>query len=674
MELSQDSGPIVPFVGAGASCPPPSNLPTWNGFNLLLLECLCERLAEFSGGQQPTDEILSRLNARRNETKFFRPDFQAQLMEEEVGPAYFSVWQSLDTTAFGPAHAHLAQLAAEGRVAAIITTNFDRLIELALDARAQPYRVFHNEASFNAFAAAGDCADGPLPIIKIHGSVEDPASLVDTLRQRVVGRPPALQTILDRLLREHIWVFLGFSGADFNYNHNYLNILNSAPEARGFCFVARDGDKVEDGVERLSQAYGKKASIVRGYLAEWLRSTFALPAEGTLYASGIDQKDADRQVKRRIAQWVESLGSLSVVNILYSMLKSAGLENDAFWLMRRTFKIYRTPADTRSKSYSRYNYNYGLSLVEAGLFSGDLDQADEDAFQFLARGYDSGGILDAGARLGSIRAYRGQIDKARAMIAHVANIALAGEPGFDFCDIVISSADLFDIIQVFRPAIARFRQSLEIVAHLGDEVRRAQLCVPMGRFLTYAKLYDEADGFLAEADRIGQRLDLRPTLMACKAARGLWLSDSGASVSEGLRMLKETVNEIRAIEAEPLFVSYSLLDEKLRPKYTMRRLPLHCRVLLDCNDAARLAGDESAIKGTLAALDDLMDTFPGYVPHFDFAWAQCLLTHSVGEGSRIHDLIGEGRRIGALQGNPWAAQMAGLLDRELEKYRSAQDH
>ena len=265
IDLREHVGRVVPFVGAGASYPPPSNLPTWNGFNSLLIECLCERLDEYCGGRQPTGEILSRLNARRDEARFFSPDFQAQLMEEEVGPAYFSVLQSLDTAAFGPSHAHLAQLVSEGRVAAIITTNFDRLIEFALDARAQPYRVFHNEASFKAFALSGDCAGGSLPIIKIHGSVEDPASLVDTLRQRVVGRPPALQTILDRLLREHVWLFLGFSGADLSYNHNYLNILDSAPEARGFCFVARDADTIEEGVQRLADAYGDaKASIGSG--------------------------------------------------------------------------------------------------------------------------------------------------------------------------------------------------------------------------------------------------------------------------------------------------------------------------------------------------------------------------------------------------------------------------
>lgn len=48
IDFIQGQQPFVAFVGAGASAIPPSNLPTWNAFNDLLLECLCERLMEFS--------------------------------------------------------------------------------------------------------------------------------------------------------------------------------------------------------------------------------------------------------------------------------------------------------------------------------------------------------------------------------------------------------------------------------------------------------------------------------------------------------------------------------------------------------------------------------------------------------------------------------------------------
>jgi hypothetical protein len=352
IDLLNQVEPFVAFVGAGASALPPSNRPTWNGFNSLLLECLCERVRDFSRDRQPTSDILSQLKARRDGTRFFSPDFQAQLMEEEVGPDYFLVWQSLETAVYGPAHAQLAELAARGRLAAIVTTNFDRLIEIALNARAQPFQVFHDEASFRSLASGDHQIEASLPIIKIHGSIEDPSSLVDTLRQRVVGRSDSLQAVLDRLLLRFAWVYLGFSGADFSYVPNYLNVLDSAPDARGFIFVADERFEIQEGVRRLEKAYGpEKASIVpEGDRATWLSRTFELGESNFTPAPAADQPDTSQVVRTRIQKWVDSLGSMSAVNILYSMLKSTGLENQALWLLRKTWKSYRTPDDTHGKA------------------------------------------------------------------------------------------------------------------------------------------------------------------------------------------------------------------------------------------------------------------------------------------------------------------------------------
>src|SRR5690242_13399820 len=66
--------PFVAFVGAGASVIPPSSLPTWNGFNNLVLETLLEVLNEYSAGRQPTAEMLATFRERRDKTMFFAPD------------------------------------------------------------------------------------------------------------------------------------------------------------------------------------------------------------------------------------------------------------------------------------------------------------------------------------------------------------------------------------------------------------------------------------------------------------------------------------------------------------------------------------------------------------------------------------------------------------------------
>ena len=79
---------------------PPSNLPRWTEFNDLLLESLCESIAEYSQNRQPSEEMLNLFRQRRDKTRFMAPDFQAQLLEEEIGADYFDVWQSLKTDVY----------------------------------------------------------------------------------------------------------------------------------------------------------------------------------------------------------------------------------------------------------------------------------------------------------------------------------------------------------------------------------------------------------------------------------------------------------------------------------------------------------------------------------------------------------------------------------------------
>jgi hypothetical protein len=124
--------------------------------------------------------------------------------------------------------------------------------------------------------------DTALPVIKIHGSIEDVESLVDTLRQRIAGRPAAMMQVLDSLLRQHPWLFLGFSGADFSYDARYLGVLDAASYAKGFVFLVREGVPVQEGVHRLVVAYGdEKAAIMVGDVGTWLQQTFDIQLAGS---------------------------------------------------------------------------------------------------------------------------------------------------------------------------------------------------------------------------------------------------------------------------------------------------------------------------------------------------------------------------------------------------------
>jgi NAD-dependent SIR2 family protein deacetylase len=669
--LAQSTERIVAFAGAGASAIPPSRIPGWTAFNDLLLESLCERLAAYSRNRQPTDEMLATFRARRDGSQFFAPDFQAQLIEEEVGADYFGVWKSIATQAYGPVHAGLAELAERGRLAAIITPNFDQLFERALEARGQPFRVFHDRAAFEALPSYLAESQSAVPIIKIHGSLADVGSLVDTLRQRVAGRPPELNAALQTLLQRHPWMFLGFSGADFNYDRNYLGVRDAAPSAVGFTFVARDGAAIEPGVAELVAAYGdEKADVVRGDLRTWVADTFGLPAWADPNPS---DAGAGPPVKARIVEWVEQLGPMAVVNILCSMLKSSGMDADAFWLLRKTWKSYRDSKDADNPSYARYHYNFGMSLFDAGLMANPLTlapdmsnliewkrHADQDAYQFLGRAYGSNKLLAPGAYLGATMALRGNVGHGMQLLAEVTDAAIQRREPLEYCDVAIASAVVYDIVQFFRPPIEQFRGCLERLEAAGDEPRRATICALLGRFLTYAQQYDEAGSFLNEADRIAERLDLRSVRLMSAGARGLWLADSGTSPQEGVYVLSALSEVIRQSDAVPLATMVDLAAPDDAPTVITGRNPARCRVLLDLTRAALLAGDADVVNRTLDELDEYtLDPFLGYRPHFLLTYAQCMLTMDEPQSHALAaELIDKARALGNEGGNPWVREAA----------------
>jgi hypothetical protein len=642
-------------------------LPTWNGFNSLLLECLIERLTEYSR-KGHTEGLLEGFRARRDLTGFFAPDFQAQLMEEEIGADYFDVWQSLDTGVCGPVHTALAELAARGRLAAIITTNFDRLIETAFEKQGQPFRVLHDAASFEKLVTALQDKPTPLPIIKIHGSIEDTASLVDTLRQRLAGRPAALNESLQLLLRKHAWLYLGFSGADFSYEPHYLGVLDAAPDAKGFVFLSRPGSKVQPGVQQIAEAYGAiKASIVEGDLSNWLTHAFQLPAS----AASPPTDDPTAAVKERIRAWVDTLGPMAVVNIVCAMLKSAGAEHAAFWLMRKTWKTYRTTEDTEGKSYWRYQYNYGMSLLDVGLITNPValaddksnfwewkTHADQNAFEFLGRSYMQGKLLTGGAYLASLMAYRGQIGHAIALAYEVSDEAHKKEAWLESFDIAIACSVIYDIAQLFSAPARELIWLIAKAKELGDEPRRALMLAQLGRLLTYTRHFPEADTNLREAERIGRRLDLKKVLVATRAARGLWLADSKTSLTEGVETLKTLADEMRAFDDQALVTKVDLGSPDMKSTALSGRQPLRCRVLMDLTRAAYFADNADLVNSSLDQLDELtVEHFPGYIPEYYLLHAQCL--SGQGPPELIADLLRRAREVGRSCGNP---SIDGIVD------------
>jgi hypothetical protein len=180
---------LVVFVGAGASVPPPSDMPT---FGQLVADIAAE-----AGVTQLEGEELDQCLGRIDEGQF---------------PVHQAVWDRFAAEGSEPCALHhglvgLYRTAEEFR---LVTTNFDRHLSTAAGAR-WPEGV----AEYGAPALPlGDVFNG---IVYVHGSVDgDPSDLVVTdadFGQAYLTKGYARRFLLD-CFREYVVLFVGYSHDD----------------------------------------------------------------------------------------------------------------------------------------------------------------------------------------------------------------------------------------------------------------------------------------------------------------------------------------------------------------------------------------------------------------------------------------------------------------------------
>ncbi|MEO8434319.1 MAG: tetratricopeptide repeat protein [Pyrinomonadaceae bacterium] len=262
---------LVIFVGAGVSVAPPTNLPAWRDVNRIVVRSLASAATPVLG-QQQADNAADLILSRHAHEKL-PPEYQAQVLAELLHKRYFEVLRYLDSEHANPNHLAIAWLARLGCVRAIITTNFDRVIETAFAAVDAPLERHFQPDHFHALAAdlaRFDKPDLPCQLLKLHGSVDDPGTLIDTLAQRKRGFPLPVMTCVQHLLRSGHWLFLGFSGLDLEAESNYLNLLPEAETAQGFTWFVREKSKPLPAVINLKERYGDRGEFVEGELPNWL--------------------------------------------------------------------------------------------------------------------------------------------------------------------------------------------------------------------------------------------------------------------------------------------------------------------------------------------------------------------------------------------------------------------
>ena len=349
---------LVVVAGAGLSMGPPSSLPGWTAINDAFLESLAGRVAEHTDGEAGVD-VLQFILERREQAAAAQPDLQAQLAEESLGEHYFAVFAPLDIETWNDGHAAIAALATTGLVRAVVTTNFDRLIELALEAAGAVPDVYCAPEDFERLAELeGSEAPAGIPVIKVHGSVGRAETMVDTLRQRVLGRPKALEAALERLFREHAVLVVGFSGADLAYDPKYLGLRDGAAGSPSFTVVNREGDRA---CRLRSRSWSTPPERTRASSTARFPSASSRPCGALGASDDLVQPDttpswssrgcgAPACRRRCDFAWGQSLSPVRASVVLALIADAAGSSDAAYQLLVRTMpyhlkaELYDDPA------------------------------------------------------------------------------------------------------------------------------------------------------------------------------------------------------------------------------------------------------------------------------------------------------------------------------------------
>ena len=313
LDAALTTGDLVILAGAGVSRLGPSYLPGWYDFNKSLLDeakaCALRGLPDLDAtavaaingldiGQIPVEA------------------FSDLIVRSFASDGYFTVLDVLDADQTNANHQALAALAKLGRLKAIVTTNFDTLIERAC-----------RDAGVAVTVLTGhDLITGGVPdgfvLYKIHGSVTAASTLVDTVGQKLRGLPEPIRARLGELFGGNHLLVLGYSGGDLKFGRDYLMLSAIDDDAPGFSWVFQPGSKPGAEVTALKARLGDRGAIITAALPEFF-STLGVDAASPEPAT--DEASSRYAVQRRAAERIRKFFDERYVGPLSSAAFCAGL-------------------------------------------------------------------------------------------------------------------------------------------------------------------------------------------------------------------------------------------------------------------------------------------------------------------------------------------------------------
>lgn len=350
----------VVIAGAGISAAPPSNLPSWWEYNKKLIAQIK------TGALELCPEAADILECIDLENKLPVQCISQLVVSQGAGESYFPLLELLNGTIPNANHFALAELARQGVLKAVVTTNFDTLIETAFRSKAVPLYTAVQKENYYEAAQVAECK-----LFKIHGSVHDNASLIDTVTQKAVGLSAEKRLIVENIFTGSDILVIGFSGADLDFDLDYIPLARALEDGSRLTWIIRPGSTPNPNVAELQRRHPKNVSVRELELPDLFES-LGIRRQG---GQGATPDAAAPGNEAKLAQKIKELfsspyiGAHGCVGYCLTLLEMMGADEAT----ERLAKIYEDKLDWSALNVSSV---LGINaLARQKLLSGDWQGA-----------------------------------------------------------------------------------------------------------------------------------------------------------------------------------------------------------------------------------------------------------------------------------------------------------
>lgn len=366
------SNELVIFVGAGISKDPPSSCPLSKELMGLVIDSA-------KSAHSGLDDFHSFINCR---TKRIKPELFCQILHSNLRENFFGFIDILNMGIPNCNHSNIAYIAREYKIPIVLTTNFDTYIEKALEkVSLNKYKLYVNsvrQGLLNSLNNKGS-DESHLPVVKLHGTLDEKASIIFTLRLAGLNLKKDLSDLLRVVFRSYTVLIVGYSGNDDDI---FPVILSTAKTAKGVYWVLRNNEVSLTG---NIKAFGRECPNCKLVGADQ-KSIFARLLDKDAdekYDQGKEDKMKTRQNKF-LLRWASGINEMAWKNFFSEIILLDPSKEEATFIAAQSDKIIRGSDDPWL--VTKALKNHGLALIVLKEYEKALESLLKTADRYMNMG------------------------------------------------------------------------------------------------------------------------------------------------------------------------------------------------------------------------------------------------------------------------------------------------